>query len=146
MESDDSQNSVIQFFDAMETVAPPGFVPYAKGINLDDDTDDNQSLPLNLSDKQTATVTPYQKDTDSSRDRTALPSLTQQWRDHSPLSKNQYGSKIHESPMLLPTKLPPPPKKKILNVNLEDVLELVKWPTSYVIMIRSMVLKLPGMI
>ena len=122
MESDDSQNSVIQFFDAMETVAPPGFVPYAKGINLDDDSDDNQSLPLDSSDKQTSTVTPYEKNTDSSRVRTALPSLTQQWRDRSPLSKNKYGSKIHESPMLLPTK-PPPLPKKILNVNLEDVWE-----------------------
>ena len=112
MESDDSQNSVIQFFDAMETVAPPGFVPYAKGINLDDDSDDNQSLHLDSSAKQTANVTPYQKNTDSSQVRTALPSLTQQWRDHSPLSKNKYGSKIHESPMLLPTKPPPPPKKR----------------------------------
>ena len=41
MESDDYQNSVIQFFDTMETIAPLGFVPYAKGINLDDDSDDN---------------------------------------------------------------------------------------------------------
>ena len=88
MESDESQNSVLQFYDAMESIPPPGYVPYAKGINLDDDTDDNQSLALNLSDKQTATVTPHQKDTESSRDRTVLPSLTQQWRDHSPLSKN----------------------------------------------------------
>ena len=122
MESDDSQNSVIQFFDAIEPVAPPDFAPYAKGINLDDDSDDNQSLPLDSSDKQTSTVTPYEKNTDSSRVRTALPSLTQQWRDRSPLSKNKYGSKIHESPMLLPTK-PPPLPKKILNVNLEDVWE-----------------------
>ena len=81
MESIDSNNSVLESFDQMEPLAPADFVPYAKGTNLDKYLDDTEKAP----------------------------SITQQWKDYTPNSTNKYGNKIHESPMLLPSKPSPPP-------------------------------------
>jgi len=109
MESDGSQNSVIEFYDKMEPLAPPNFVPYAKGTNLDEDSDDTEHAPSISVTAQKSLLSSLQDDLNSPDNQKLPPSISQQWKDHTPNSTNKYGNKIHESPMLLPSKPSPPP-------------------------------------
>ena len=118
MESDGSQNSVIGFFDKIDPLAPPNFVPYAKGTNLDEDSDDTEHAHSSSLTAQKSILSSLQDDLNSPDNKKLPPSISQQWKDHTPNSTNKYGNKIHESPMLLPSKpspLPSPPPRPSKN-------------------------------
>ena len=104
MESDGSQNSVIEFFDKMDPLAPPNFVPYAKGTNLDEDSDDTEHAHSSSLTAQKSILSSLQDDLNSPDNKTLPQSISQQCNYHTPNSPNKYGNKIHESPMLLSSK------------------------------------------
>jgi len=102
MTSDDSQNSVIQFFNKMEATPPPNFTPLAKGINLDDDSEDTILFDQPCSSSSRVPHTTHvQNESNSTERMNDTPSRSQLWQDYRPNSANQYGTDIHISPMLL---------------------------------------------